>query len=390
METTLDRIRAFLAEHRPPTPALVIDVDTVLSRYAALADAFAPGRVQYAVKANPAPPVLRALARAGAAFDVASPAEIDLCLRAGAPPESLSYGNTIKKPADIATAHARGVTEFTCDARGDLDNIARHAPGARVSVRLLVDDGPDSITPFGQKFGCRADEAARLCLDAASAGLEPVGVSFHVGSQQLDPGAWDVAIASAAKVFTTVSEHGVRLHRLNVGGGFGVPYAGPAPSVETYATGVREALAAHFPDTRPELVIEPGRAVVAEAGVIRCEVVLVSRKSEADPHRWVFLDIGRYNGLAETENEAIAYRFDVVGEHTGADGPVIIAGPTCDGDDVLYQRTPYRLPLSLRQGDRIDILATGAYTASYSSVAFNGIEPLRTYCISEGRLISAE
>ncbi len=387
VETTVDRIRDFLTTQQPPTPCLVVDVDAVLARYRSMAAAFAPGRVQYAVKANPEPAVVRALVREGAAFDVASPAEIDLCLREGARPDTLSYGNTVKKPADIARAHAHGVTEFTFDARGDLDNIARNAPGAEVSVRILVDGGPDSVTPFGHKFGVHPDHAAELLVAAASAGLRPVGVSFHVGSQQLDPNAWDVAISSAAKVFTSAAERGVRLRRLNVGGGFGVAYTGPAPSVESYAADVREALATHFPDTQPELVVEPGRAVVAEAGLIRSEVVLVSRKADADPHRWVYLDIGRYNGLAETENEAIAYRFDVVGEHSDADGPVIIAGPTCDGDDVLYQRTPYRLPLSLRQGDRIDILATGAYTASYSSVAFNGIEPLRTYCISEGRLI---
>jgi ornithine decarboxylase len=148
-----------------------------------------------------------------------------------------------------------------------------------------------------------------------------------------------------------------------------------------YAAGIRASLRAHFPDRLPELMLEPGRVIVADAGVIRTEVVLVSRKSAADTHRWVFLDIGRYNGLAETENEAIAYRFEPVGGPPGPGGPVILAGPTCDGDDVLYHRTPYEMPLTLRAGDRFDIPGTGAYTASYASVNFNGIEPLRTYCL---------
>nr|WP_307849540.1 type III PLP-dependent enzyme [Qaidamihabitans albus] len=366
-----------------------MDVDTVLERYRSLATAFGDARVQYAVKANPEPAVLRALTAAGAGFDVASPAEIDACLAAGARPESLSYGNTIKKPAAIAMAHAAGVREYAFEAEGDLENLARHAPGARVSVRLLV-DAPASVTPFGRKFGCAADEAIALVVRAAELGLDPAGVSFHVGSQQLDTRAWDVATGAAATVFRAAAERGVPLRTLNVGGGFGVSYTRQAPSPAGYADALRGALRRHFPGAPPELVLEPGRAIVAEAGLIRTEVVLVSRKSAADPHRWVFLDIGRYNGLAETENEAIAYRFEPVGEHTAEDGPVIIAGPTCDGDDVLYQQTPYRLPLSLRAGERLDILATGAYTASYSSVAFNGIEPLRTYCVSGGRLISAE
>ncbi|PXY33038.1 ornithine decarboxylase [Prauserella sp. PE36] len=392
MSTTLDRIRGFLAEHDPPTPCLVIDVDTVLERYRTLAATFEGSRVQYAVKANPEPAVLRALVAAGASFDVASPAEIELCLAAGAAPETLSYGNTVKKPADIAFAHRAGVREYVVEAESDLVNVAERAPGAEVSVRLLV-EAPASVTPFGRKFGCAADQAVPLLLRAAELGLDPAGVSFHVGSQQLDTGAWDLAIASAAKVFTATAEHGVPLRRLNVGGGISVAYTGPAPAPADYAAAIGAALREHLPGQEPEVVLEPGRAIVAEAGLIRCEVVLVSRKSADDPERWVYLDVGRYNGLAETENEAIAYRLEVVTDHSTADGPVIIAGPTCDGDDVLYQRTPYRLPLSLRPGDRIDILSAGAYTASYSSVAFNGIPPLRTYCIHsihEGRPPSAE
>ncbi|WP_307832187.1 type III PLP-dependent enzyme [Prauserella cavernicola] len=386
MSTTRDRIRGFLAEHDPPTPCLVIDVETVLERYRALAATFADSRIQYAVKANPEPAVLRALAAEGATFDVASPAEIELCLAAGAAPETLSYGNTIKKRADIAFAHHAGVREFAVDAESDLAHVATHAPGAQVSVRLLVET-PASVTPFGQKFGCAGAEAVELLLRAAELGLDPVGVSFHVGSQQLDPTAWELAIAAAAKVFTATAEHGVVLRRLNAGGGLAIGYTGPAPATADYATAIGDALRAHLPGQEPELVLEPGRAIVAEAGLIRSEVILVSRKAAGDPHRWVYLDVGRYNGLAETENEAITYRLEVVTDHSGEDGPVIIAGPTCDGDDVLYQRTPYRLPLSLRPGDRIDILAAGAYTASYSSVAFNGIPPLRTHCIpaQEGR-----
>ncbi|WP_040926291.1 type III PLP-dependent enzyme [Saccharomonospora marina] len=388
MSPTVGRIRAFLAEHDPPTPCLVIDIDTVLDSYRCLADAFPGARIQYAVKANPAAAVLRALVGEGASFDVASPAEIRLCLAAGARPRSISYGNPIKKPADIAFAHSAGVDEFCFDSLADLENIAEHAPGARVLARLAV-DGPESATPFGHKFGCDAESAAELLSRAAHLGLRATGLSFHVGSQQLDPGAWELAIGTAAKVFEAAAADGTVLNRLNIGGGFGVDYRAAAPSPHEYAASVLPALRSHF-ERPPELLLEPGRAVVGAAGLIRSEVVLVANRRGESERRWVYLDIGRYNGLAETENEAIAYRLEVVGDHPEPDGPVIIAGPTCDGDDVLYQRTPYRLPLSLRPGDRIDILATGAYTASYSSIAFNGIEPLRTYCVSEGRLISAE
>jgi ornithine decarboxylase len=378
-------IQRFLTEHSPSTPCLVMDVDVVAARARAFAAEFPGARIRYAVKANPEPAVVRAVMAAGLGFDVAGRAEIELCLSLGARPESLSYGNTIKKPADIAFAHAHGVREFTSDAEDDIVHLARHAPGSAVFVRLLV-DGPASATPFGRKFGCEPATAVELLVKAAELGLEPAGVAFHVGSQQLDVSAWDVAIAAAAKVVTEAGARGVDVKRLNLGGGFGTSHREPVPSPAEYATGISTALRAHFPAELPELVLEPGRALVADAGVIRTEVVLVAERAG---HRWVYLDIGRYNGLAEAENEAITYRFDPVGNQGGEEGPVLIAGPTCDGDDVLYQRTPYEMPLSLRTGDRFDLPGTGAYTASYSSVSFNGIEPLRTYCLVGGRLADA-
>jgi ornithine decarboxylase len=374
-----DRIRRFLDEHRPPTPCLVLDPALVATRARAFVAEFPGARVRYAVKANPEPPVLDAVLAADAGFDVAGRGEIELCLARGAEPSSLAYGNTIKKPADIEFAYQRGVREFTSDAEGDVENLARHAPGSTVYLRLLLDT-PDSATPFGRKFGCEPALALELLLRAAELGLRP-GVSFHVGSQQPDVSAWDIGIAAAAKVLAQAGSRGVTARRLNIGGGFATGHREPVPSLARYAAGIKASLRAHFPDRLPELMLEPGRAIVADAGVIRTEVVLVSKKSAADAHRWVFLDIGRYNGLAETENEAIAYRFEPVDDRPGPGGPVILAGPTCDGDDVLYQRTSYEMPLTLRAGDRFDIPCAGAYTASYASVNFNGIEPLRTYCL---------
>ncbi|GAA1966014.1 type III PLP-dependent enzyme [Amycolatopsis minnesotensis] len=375
--TALARIRRFLAEHAPPTPCLVLDLDAVADRAGELTREFPGARLCYAVKANPEPAVVARLVAAGLSFDVASTGEIDLCRSLGA--HGLSYGNTIKKPADIAYAFGLGVREFVTDTEGDLRAIAEHAPGSAVTVRLLV-DGPASATPFGRKFGCSPELAAGLLVLAAELGLDPAGVSFHPGSQQLDPGAWEPGIAAAAKVFAAAGARGVRARRLNLGGGMAVGYRGTAPSIGAYATAIRGALASHFPGGTPELVLEPGRVLVAEAGLIRTEVAGV----RDDEKRWVFLDIGRYNGLAETENEAIAYRVEPVTTRDGAHTGVILAGPTCDGDDVLYLRTPYSLPASVRAGDLLDILDAGAYTASYSSVSFNGIPPLRTYCLDGG------
>jgi ornithine decarboxylase len=369
-------LRRFLEDRDPPTPCLVVDTDAVAARAREFRSAFPGALVRYAVKANPAPPVLDALVAAGAGFDVAGPAELALCLERGADPAGLAYGNPIKKPRDIAYAFERGVREFTSDAPGDVDHLGRHAPGSAVSIRVVL-DAPDSVTPFGRKFGCEPAEALDLVLRATALGLRP-GIAFHVGSQQPDVAAWEIGIATAAKLFAEAAAQGVAMTRLNLGGGFATTHRTAVPSLARYATTIATALDTYFPGERPELMLEPGRVLVADAGLLRTEVVLVAHRGE---RRWVYLDIGRYNGLAEAENEAIAYRFEPVGAHDGPSGPVVLAGPTCDGDDVLYQRTPYELPLSVQTGDRLDLPGTGAYTASYASVGFNGIEPLRTYCL---------
>ncbi|PPK61592.1 type III PLP-dependent enzyme [Actinokineospora auranticolor] len=369
------RLRAFLDERAPATPCLVVDLDVVRTNYHAMRAALPEATIFYAVKANPAPEVVAALAAEGSSFDVASTGEIDLCLAQGADPESLSYGNPIKKAADIAYAYRRGVRRYTFDSDGDLANLAEHAPGSRVWCRFLV-DAPQSGTPFGKKFGCAPEMALRLLARAADLGLVVDGACFHVGSQHTDAAAWTSGIAEAGRIARGLAEAGVATRSLNLGGGFPASYRDAAPPLAVHAEAIRTAVAEHF-DTAPELVVEPGRAIVATAGVIRAEVVLVSRKSDHDEHRWVYLDIGRYSGLAETENEYIAYRLRTAHPPT-PDGPVIIAGPTCDGDDVIYQNTPYRLPTALRAGDHVDILDAGAYTASYSSVSFNGFPPLPT------------
>lgn len=373
---TTGRTRAvdFLDRTAPPTPCLVVDLDLVRDRFLAFAAELPGADIRYAVKANPAPEVIRLLAGLGSGFDVASPAEIDLCLANGAAPEALSYGNTIKKAADIGYAYRAGVRMFTTDSAGDLAAIGRHAPGSSVFCRVLVDHA-GAATPFGRKFGCAKDMAVELLRTAPTLGLRPRGVAFHVGSQHTDPAAWCTGIDIAADIAEDVAG----LDAINLGGGFPVGYRTGVPPFGAYAQVIRQRIADRF-TTPPAILAEPGRAIVAEAGVLRSEVILVSRKDSRDEHRWVYLDVGRYGGLAETEGEAIAYRLTT--RHDGQpDGPVVIAGPTCDGDDVLYQRTPYRLPLALAAGDHVDLHGAGAYTASYASVCFNGFPPLRTYCV---------
>ncbi|MBX6425436.1 MAG: type III PLP-dependent enzyme [Variibacter sp.] len=378
-----ERIREFLrnrrAEGKDTEPCLVVDLEVVRENYYAFANALPDTRVFYAVKANPAHEVLSLLTQLGSCFDVASVAEAEMVLAAGATPDRISYGNTIKKERDIARAYELGIRLFAVDCTAEVEKIARAAPGSRVFCRFLHDcEGAE--WPLSRKFGCEPEMAVEVLEHAHRLGLEPHGVSFHVGSQQRNVKSWDRALAAAAWIFRACAERGITLSMVNLGGGFPTKYLKEVPTVRTYGMSIFRALRKHFGNRIPETIIEPGRGMVGNAGVIETEVVLVAKKSANDEVRWVYLDIGKFGGLAETMDEAIRYPI-----RTPRDGgpvaPCVIAGPTCDSADVLYEKEPYQLPVSLEIGDKLLIEGTGAYTATYSSVAFNGFPPLKTYHI---------
>ncbi|MBM3599012.1 MAG: type III PLP-dependent enzyme [Alphaproteobacteria bacterium] len=374
-----EKIRRFLRERQPETPCLVMDLDAVADSYLQLTGLFPEAQVFYAVKANPAPEILARLNTLGSSFDVASPGEIDICLGQGATADRMSYGNTIKKERDIAYAHQRGVRLYAFDSESELEKLQRAAPGARVFCRILVDCG-GAEWPLSRKFGCSPEMAADLLRKARDYGLDPYGIAFHVGSQQTDLKQWDAAVGLAARVFTVLREANVDLRMVNVGGGFPARYRTEIPTLKRYAGAVTRAMTKHFGNNLPQVLIEPGRSMVGDAGIIQSEVVLVSTKDYGEDKRWVYLDVGKFSGLAETLDEAIKYRIRT--PHDGGEtGPVVIAGPTCDSADILYEKTEYHLPRALKAGDRVEILSTGAYTSSYSSVGFNGFSPLKTYCI---------
>ena len=156
-----DRIKEFLARNREDGPRLVVDLDVVRENYLGFAGALPDTRVFYAVKANPAPEILDLLAGLGSCFDTASLTEIEQALAAGATPDRISFGNTIKKEKDIARAYALGIRLFAVDCEAEVEKIARAAPGAKVFCRILC-DGAGAEWPLSRKFGCAPDMAGRV------------------------------------------------------------------------------------------------------------------------------------------------------------------------------------------------------------------------------------
>ncbi|MBT8766280.1 type III PLP-dependent enzyme [Pseudomonas boanensis] len=373
---TFQRMKAFADKHE--TPFVVIDKQTIVDSYDQLVSCFPFAKIYYAVKANPATEITELLRDKGSNFDIASIYELDKVMKTGVGPERISYGNTIKKARDIRYFYEKGVRLFATDSEADLRNIAKAAPGSKVYVRILTEGSTSADWPLSRKFGCNPDMALDLLILAKQLGLVPYGVSFHVGSQQRDIDVWDAAIAKVKVIFERLKEEdGITLQMINMGGGFPANYIQRTNSLETYAEEIIRFLKEDFGDELPEIILEPGRSLIANAGILVSEVVLVARKSRTAVERWIYTDVGKFSGLIETMDESI--KFPIWVEKKGEVEEVVIAGPTCDSADIMYENYKYGLPLNLAAEDRLYWLSTGAYTTSYSAVEFNGFPPLKAY-----------
>ena len=362
------------------TPFLVVDLNVVKKKYQTLVSKMPFAKVYYAVKANPMEEVILLLKSLGSNFDVATRNELDQLLKLGIEPDRISYGNTIKKERDIRYFFENGVRLFATDSEQDVRKIAAQAPGSRVFFRLLT-EGKGADWPLSRKFGSHPDMTYSLAILARDLGLEPYGLSFHVGSQQRDIGAWDEAISKCTYLFRSLrDDRDIRLKMINMGGGFPAGYLQPTQRFDLYVKAIDHFLKDDFGDDLPEIIVEPGRSLVADAGMIVTEVIMTSHKSSYSPYKWVYVDIGLFGGMIETIGESIKY--PIFTDKDGLAEEVIIAGPTCDSMDILYEDFKYQLPDTLEPGDRIYLATTGAYTQSYSSVAFNGIPPLKSFVLS--------
>jgi ornithine decarboxylase len=270
------------------------------------------------------------------------------------------------------------VWRFAVDSEGELDKIARTAPGSAVYVRVRVDDS-GSVFPLSRKFGAEAHHARALLQQAEQLGLRPYGLTFHVGSQCVAPTAWLQAIAGMGRLMRQLRSDGIEIEMLDMGGGFPARYDEPVPAIEQIGAVVSRALDELLP-YRPALVAaEPGRHLVAETAVM---VASVLGREERAGEDWLYLDVGAYNGLMETQQTVGQWRFPMwssrVDHGAVAHAPFTVTGPTCDSADTMFFGVP--LPVTMSEGDRVYVASAGAYTLSYAS-HFNGFPPPQTYFV---------
>lgn len=361
-----------LAEIDRPTPYLICDLSTVRERYRRLSTRLPNTTFFYAVKCNSSLEILETLADFGSSFEVASNTELDMLRTIGVNLAAVLYSNPVKPPSHIAAAHKAGLWRYAFDSESELYKLARHAPGCAVYVRLRVEDST-SMFPLSRKFGAEIDEAHALLLLARDLGLRPYGVTFHVGSQCTATSAWRQALAATGYLLAQLLDQGVKLEMVNLGGGFPARYAEPVPSIDQIADAIHLAIDEFLPYTPGLLAAEPGRYLVAESAVL---VASVLGRSMRAGENWIYLDVGAYNGLIETQQTDNQWRFPLWSSRPDhaymAHLPFTVTGPTCDSSDTMFLNA--HLPASLDVDDRVYIGSTGAYTLSYAS-SFNGFLP---------------
>jgi len=363
---SIEDIRRLVAlTEQSETPFLILDGDRLRENAHRFKAAFPNGQVCFAVKANNDPTVLNIFHEEGLHFDVASWGEISQLKGMGVPASSMVFSAPTKVPRDIQRAYEYGVRRFSFDTRIELEKLAKWAPGARVIARVAVDNN-GSHWPLERKFGIEPGQEVEHLVYARDLGLVPYGLTFHVGSQNKDPQAWARALERVAPIWNTLESLDIHLEVIDTGGGFPVQFNEPVPGVEEIAAVILSAMDRLF-GGKAKLLVEPGRGLVGNAGIMAASVINRAQRGERE---WLYLDVGAFQGLIEML-DFYGFPYPVVSERNSEPlAPFVLSGPTCDSADVIHHQA--MLPAGITLGDRVYVLSAGAY--SNSMERYNGID----------------
>lgn len=371
-ESTLFKTLRYLDRERIETPFLLIDKDKMREKTSRIGRYIQQSKVFYAVKANPDIEILRYLNRLKMNFEIASEGELGILSSIRVKPSRIISSNPVKSLKFLKLASSYGVRSFAYDSEEEANKLAEFIPGANVYVRLSVPN-EGSEWPLSKKFGVELDEALFLLTYAKEKALNPVGITFHVGSQCTNIYNWNIALDKAKMLWDLSEKKGIPLQILNIGGGYPIRYTKHVIGIEAIEKNVNSLIFDRFPPDI-EIHIEPGRAVVGDAGILVTTVIGKAKRGDED---WVYLDVGVFNGLMESVG-GIKYSYLVEnGEQTRSRKDWTIAGPSCDSFDVIDKNVKLPVP---QVGSLVLILSSGAYTISYAS-EFNGFSIPRTILI---------
>jgi diaminopimelate decarboxylase len=357
------------------TPVYVYSSATLVRHFLVLRDALTGAGLKdpliaFAVKANPNVAVLRTLALAGAGADVVSEGEVRRAVAAGVPPERIVFSGVGKSEAEIAFALEAGVAEINLESEPELHlvNAVAQRLGRRATVAIRVNPDVEagghakiSTGKAENKFGVSLAEAERLYAQASNmAGVRPVGVACHIGSQITDLAPLEAAFRKMRSLVERLRGEGLSVERLDLGGGLGAPYfnAPTPPAPADYA-----AMIARVMDGLSDIqfAFEPGRMIAANAGVLVARVQHVHARPEG--RKFLVLDAAMNDLLRPAMYDAY-HDIRPVRPREGEPQPYDVVGPICETGDTF---TRDRRLAPLEAGDLVAFMTAGAYGAAMSS-----------------------
>lgn len=369
---SFEQAHALIAAHG--SPLLVIARSRIISAYQTMRAHLRDVEIFYAAKANSNAAILSLLRQEGASIDVSSAGEVNAALAAGFTPSQMLHTHPCKSEADLRACYEQGVRWFVYDNPYELDKLAAHAPDANVLLRVAL-SADSSVLKLSSKFGADRDESIRFLIAAERRGLNIRGLSFHLGSQCLDPRDFEPAMAIMRDVIEEAWDQGIPITHLDIGGGFPSPYRHQTVMpLDEYCDEVRASIDKHLSGMPLTLMAEPGRALCAEAVTL---ITTVIGKSRRQGTLWYYLDEGIYGAFSGKRPGHTDYPLVVENASSLPFSECVIAGPTCDSGDVLYR--DHALP-ELNVGDLILVPSMGAYTSA-SACNFNGLPITRSIVI---------
>lgn len=349
-----ETILALAAEH--DTPALFLSLNRVRDNYRRLKAALPGVTLFYAVKANPEKALIEVLHEEGCSFDVCTSGEIDIVKACGVPAERCLYTHPIKKPEEIAHAIDFGIRRFVVDNGSELEKMVPYKDSVELIVRISVQN-PASPINLSYKFGVAPEKANALIDAACTAELSVKGLCFHAGSQNEDNLKFIEALEYCREICRTAALRGQKIEIIDIGGGFPISYLKQAARIEAFCQPIAQHLDRYFPNY--QIIAEPGRAICADAMFLVAKVIGKACRNQV---WWYYIDDGKYNSFSGMVYDHTVYPIKTFGH--GERQPSVIAGPTCDSFDVLYENVS--LPL-LKIGDLLVFDVMGAYTSASAS-----------------------
>jgi ornithine decarboxylase len=370
--TTLFKALQYLDNEKIITPFLLIDSEKVREKVALIGRHIKNAKLFYAVKANPDIKVIKFLNKLKTGFEIASEGELELLSSIGVEASRIISSNPVKSLKFLKLAASYGVDRFSFDSPDEVDKLMKYIPGCSVYIRLSVPN-EGSEWPLSKKFGVELDNALELLLYAGKRGLKPAGITFHVGSQCTNVYSWNIALDKAKALWDMAGKKGLKLKLLNIGGGYPINYTKNVVGIEAIERNINTLIYERFPEDI-DIYMEPGRAVVGDAGIF---VSTVIGKAKREDEEWLYIDVGVFNGLMESVG-GIKYSYIVESNKQVRSRKLwTMAGPSCDSFDVIDKNVLLPEP---EVGNLVLILSSGAYTISYAS-EFNGFSIPRTILI---------